>query len=71
MKDHELIQSLGGATKVAEMLGYDKHGVQRVHNWIKRGIPASVKVEFPHIFMPDAIKPSRRAKMGHKEPAHV
>jgi hypothetical protein len=52
MDDKELIAQLGGPAKVAELLGYDKHGgVQRVHNWIARGIPASVKVEFPHIFM--------------------
>jgi hypothetical protein len=47
-----LIQSLGGPTRVAELLGYDKSkgGVQRVANWQKRGIPAEVRLERPDIF---------------------
>ena len=53
MSDASLIQALGGATKVAELLGYDKGhgGVQRVQNWITRGIPAAVKVQYPEIFL--------------------
>lgn len=52
MKDSELIKSLGGPTKVAELLQFDKAvGVQRVQNWITRGIPAQVKVDHPEIFM--------------------
>lgn len=51
--DESLIKSLGGPTKVAQLLGYDKSGgVQRVHNWCKRGIPARVKVARPDLFMP-------------------
>lgn len=51
--DESLIKSLGGPAKVAELLGYDKSGgVQRVHNWCKRGIPARVKVQRPDLFMP-------------------
>lgn len=44
---------LGGPAKVAERLGYDKAdgGVQRVHNWVTRGIPAKVKVERPDLFL--------------------
>lgn len=51
--DAKLIESLGGAAKVAELLGYDKTagGVQRVHNWTSRGIPAKVKVEHPDLFL--------------------
>lgn len=51
--DAQLIEALGGAAKVAELLGYDKNGggVQRVHNWTTRGIPAAVKVQFPELFM--------------------
>lgn len=50
--DKELIQQLGGPAKVAEMLGFTKPGgVQRVHNWTSRGIPASVKLRFPAIFL--------------------
>jgi hypothetical protein len=53
--DIEIIKSLGGTTKVAELLGYDKKagGVQRVNNWIYRGIPPKVKLEFPDVFLPN------------------
>ena len=50
--DKDLIETLGGAAKVAELLGYDKQGgVQRVHNWLTRGIPPKVKLEYPMIFL--------------------
>lgn len=51
--DAELIKSLGGPTKVAELLGFDKAagGVQRVQNWLTRGIPAAVKVSRPDLFL--------------------
>lgn len=50
--DRELIEHLGGPAKVAELLNYDKHGgVQRVHNWMTRGIPARVKLNHPDIFL--------------------
>lgn len=52
MTDADLIRDLGGPTKVAELLGYDKAGgAQRVQNWLVRGIPAHVKVERPDLFM--------------------
>jgi hypothetical protein len=52
MTDSELIEHLGGPAKVCDLLGYEKEGgVQRVHNWILRGIPAKVKVERPDLFM--------------------
>jgi hypothetical protein len=51
MTDAELITHLGGPSKVAQLLGFEKNGVQRVHNWIERGIPPSVKVERPDIFI--------------------
>lgn len=50
--DKKLIDDLGGPTKVAELLGYDKHGgVQRVQNWTTRGIPPKVKLEHPDLFL--------------------
>lgn len=63
--DAQLIADLGGATKVAQLLGYDKAqgGVQRVHNWITRGIPAAVKLEHPHLFL--------SVKAKRKQPARV
>lgn len=52
--DRQLIANLGGPTKVAELLDLPKYGgVQRIQNWIKRGIPAAVKVQHPQIFMPE------------------
>lgn len=57
LSDAELIKALGGSTKVAELLGYDKAsgGVQRVQNWISRGIPASVKLQHFDLFVRGAI----------------
>lgn len=53
-KDYELIASLGGPTKVADLLCWPRYGgVQRVQNWTQRGIPSAIKVKFPHIFMPE------------------
>lgn len=51
--DAQVIADLGGAAKVAELLGFDKKegGVQRVHNWTARGIPSAVKVAHPDLFM--------------------
>lgn len=53
LQDAQLIEDLGGPAKVAELLNYDKDsgGVQRVHNWIARGIPPRVKLEYPDIFL--------------------
>ena len=46
--DKDIIVALGGSTKVAEMLGLKSK--QRVQNWMTRGIPAEVKLQYPHIF---------------------
>ena len=52
MNDTERITQLGGPTKVAELLNYEKSGgVQRVQNWLTRGIPSKVKVDHPEIFL--------------------
>ncbi|MES2346280.1 MAG: hypothetical protein V4641_01795 [Pseudomonadota bacterium] len=49
--DKQRIEDLGGPAKVAELLGYTKHGgVQRVQNWTTRGIPPKVKLEHPDLF---------------------
>jgi hypothetical protein len=52
MTDADRIKSLGGPAKVAELLGLDKRagGVQRVCNWMTRGIPAAVKLNHPELF---------------------
>ncbi len=52
--DADLIKRLGGPSKVAEILSIDKRGgAQRVQNWMVRGIPSHIKVNYPHIFMPE------------------
>ena len=57
--DKETLLKLGGSTKVAELLGYkDK---QRVQNWMKRGIPARVKLEYPHLFLNPKIQSNSAA----------
>lgn len=62
MDDKRLIEELGGPSKVAELLGFDKKagGVQRVQNWLTRGIPAEVKLAHPGIFLKDLIKPRKQ-----------
>lgn len=52
-KDAALIADLGGPAKVAELLGYVEGGVQRVFNWTTRGIPSSVKLAHPELFLRD------------------
>lgn len=56
--DAALIDALGGASKLADLLGYDKThgGVQRIQNWKTRGIPASVKLTRPDIFLTELIE---------------
>lgn len=55
--DKKLITDLGGPAKVADLLGYTKHGgVQRVQNWMTRGIPSKVKLDNPALFQPGAIR---------------
>jgi len=49
--DTQLIRRFGGATKLAARLGFSikSGGVQRVQNWKKRGIPASVERDNPWV----------------------
>lgn len=57
MTDQELIEKLGGVKALADYLKCD---YQRVHNWLRRGIPAKVKVENPNLFLtknPKKLKP--------------
>ncbi len=62
--DQELIRSLGGPTKLAELLGFKKPGsVQRVQNWIVRGIPAAVKLAHPKIFLA-GLQDSQQSEAG-------
>lgn len=57
--DKQILLKLGGSTKVAELLGFkDK---QRVQNWMKRGIPAKIKLQYPHIFLNPNIQSNNAA----------
>lgn len=51
--DKEILDELGGATRVAKLLGFNLKtgGAQRVQNWYTRGIPARVKVSHPDLFL--------------------
>ena len=52
MTDSELIAHYGGPSNLARLLGFpEKGGVQRVQNWISRGIPSAVKVQFPDLLL--------------------
>jgi hypothetical protein len=64
MTDKDLIRELGGPTKVAELLHLDKSrgGVQRVSNWMSRGIPAGVKLAHPEIFLADLVGGKKKAR---------
>jgi hypothetical protein len=46
--DKELIALLGGSSAVAKRL---KISAQRVHNWLSRGIPASMKLKNHKLFL--------------------
>lgn len=51
MTDAEIIYHYGGAAKFAALLGLEKPGsIQRVSNWITRGIPAEIKLKHPELF---------------------
>lgn len=66
MKDADLIKKLGGPAQVARLLGMDvPSGTRRVQNWLSRGIPSKVKVDFPHLFMAHvAPKKLRASQVG-------
>ena len=45
--DAELIEKLGGPARVADTLGFTK---QRVQNWMRRGIPAFIRLKYQQFF---------------------
>lgn len=60
--DSELIKRLGGVAEVARKMGYGAGGIQRVHNWLHRGIPPRVKLERSDLFLKPAPKPRKSAE---------
>lgn len=67
--DAARIRELGGPSKVATLLEMRKPGsAQRVQNWLKRGIPAAVKLQRPDLFAPELVAahaaPTQEASRG-------
>ena len=72
MTDKDLIADLGGPARVADLLGYDKAGgIQRVHNWTVRGIPAAVRLAFPHLFMRDVTGTTGPSEVAARDAAQA
>lgn len=68
MNDADIIQAFGGPTALARSLGLETpDGSRRVHNWIKRGIPARVKVEHRALFDKIVRQASRRHPVTPQE----
>jgi len=44
----ERIQALGGPSMLGRRIGVTR---QRIHRWIKHGIPSSMQVKHPSLFM--------------------
>lgn len=61
--DTQIIDSLGGPTKVAELLGIlnEPGAVQRVSNWKRRGIPARVLLDHAEVFRNATTAPAKEA----------
>jgi len=55
--DKQTILKLGGPSKVAELVGASR---QRTQNWMTRGIPARVKLQFPQYFLVDSLKGEKK-----------
>ena len=54
MTDQELIKRLGGVKTISQFFNF-KHNT--VNNWVHRGIPAQVKVDYQEYFLTDDPKP--------------
>lgn len=51
MNARQIIESLGGASVLAEILGYKQYqGQRRINNWKSRGIPAIILARHPKLF---------------------
>lgn len=48
MDDKELIKKMGGVAKISKALGFKT--MSRVGNWVKRGIPARIKLNNQKLF---------------------
>ncbi len=73
MNDAEIIQSIGGPAEVARLLGYERNGgTQRVFNWLKRGIPDSVKLKHQKTLLKEARnRAAKKAVARIVDPIHL
>lgn len=55
-QDAALIDKHGGAAALAKKLMLKGRGQERVQNWKARGIPASIKIQYPEIFLAKSMK---------------
>ena len=64
IEDKKIILELGGPTEVARLLGLDTSngGVQRVQNWMSRGIPPKEKLARPDLFLRDVFPATEKLK---------
>jgi hypothetical protein len=70
VSDADLIDSLGGPTRVAQLLAWtDAGAVQRVSNWKRRGIPPRVRLDYPGVFAPDRVDAPAVPTAAEREPA--
>ncbi len=66
--DAAILDAIGGPSHVAEQLGLPREGGrQRVHGWRVNGVPADVKLQFPHIFLRD-FKVDKRQRVKVQKP---
>jgi hypothetical protein len=65
--DKAVIAALGGPSALAKRLGFPAvGGVQRVQNWLTRGIPAAVRLEHMALFTEGADKAAAERKPKRK-----
>ena len=69
--DKAIIDALGGPANVARRLGFaPSRGIQRVHNWTRRGIPAEVRLRHLDLFGPLPARRSRQKISSDGAKAH-
>ena len=59
--DKQIIEKLGGVNVISKFLGYP---YITVHNWKSRGIAASAKVKYPHLFMPAKLSDLKKLEVS-------
>lgn len=61
MADRALIMKYGGPTALSRQLKLQgPNAGSRVRKWMERGIPPSIKLAYPEVFLPKMLKPGRQ-----------